>query len=133
MVPEVYMMVAGSSGLGGTGSAVLPLPSPRKDSQSWTSMPCSSGHGSTFIGLTSAYTLLSAHRAGRAAVKRVPLPSMSRANCLPACAPSLVACRAYTDTSEPSSAGTRFLEGWTAQSQYEDSVKAIHTGGAKVF
>lgn len=34
------MMVAGSSGLGGTGSAPLPLVSLWKASQSCTSMPC---------------------------------------------------------------------------------------------
>ena len=38
------MMVAGSSGLGGTGSAALPLASLWKASQSCTSMPCTGSY-----------------------------------------------------------------------------------------
>ena len=50
VVPEVYMMVAGSSAFGGTGSAGLPLPSSWKESQLCTSMPCSSVHTSSVSG-----------------------------------------------------------------------------------
>ena len=39
MVPEVYMIVHRSSGLGGMGAAGLARPSSRNSSNEWTAMP----------------------------------------------------------------------------------------------